>query len=62
MSDLFLPGSGRRLLHAFLLALALASLLVLASEAAAEDAVVAYPRDVCADAPWYVSVLFGCWL
>jgi hypothetical protein len=60
MNGWFLPGSGRRLLHAFLLALALASLLVIASEAGA--AIVAYPRDVCADAPWYVSVLFGCWL
>jgi hypothetical protein len=60
MNGWFLPGSGRRLLRAFLIALVLASLLVIAAEA--EDAIVAYPRDVCADAPWYVSALFGCWL
>jgi hypothetical protein len=45
-------GSGRRLLHGLLVALVLASAMV----------VIAEPKDICSSEPdWWIRILFGCW-
>jgi hypothetical protein len=45
-------GSGKRLLHGLLVALVLASTMI----------IVAEPRDICSSDPaWWIGILFGCW-